>query len=55
MKKFLFAITLLLAITLAAGALAETVILPVQRVEEEGLAFPRDKVILKTNVLYMEH
>ena len=55
MKKFLFAITLLLAITLATGALAETVIIPVQRMEEEGLAFPRDKVILKTNVLYMEH
>ena len=31
MKKFRFAITLLLAVALAAGALAETVILPVQR------------------------
>ena len=55
MKKFLFVIALLLAVTLAACALAETVIIPVQRAEEEGLAFPRDKVILKTNVLYMEH
>ena len=55
MKKFLFAITLLLAVTLAACALAETVIIPVQRVEEEGLAFDREKVVLKTNVLYMEH
>ena len=55
MKKIVFVMTLLLAAVLAAGALAETVILPVQRAEEEGLAFPREKVLLKTNVLYMEH
>ena len=55
MKKFLFVITLLLAVALAAGALAETVILPVQRVEEEGLAFDREQVVLKTSRLYTEH
>ena len=55
MKKFLFVITLLLAVTLAACALAETVILPAQRAEEEGLAFDREKVMLKTANLYMEH
>ena len=55
MKKILFIIALLLAVTLAAGALAETVMIPVQRAEEESAAFPRDKVILKTNVLYLEH
>ena len=55
MKKFLFVITLLLAVTLAAGALAETVIIPVRRVEEEGLAFDREQVVLKTSRLYTEH
>ena len=55
MKKFRFAIALLLAVALAAGALADTVILPVQRVEEEGLAFDREKVMLKTADMYMEH
>ena len=55
MKKILFVITLLLAAVLAAGALAETVIIPVQRAEEEGLPFTREQAVNKMNDLYMEH
>lgn len=55
MKKFLFAITLLLAVTLATGALAETAVMPVQRAEEEGLPFTREQAISKMNDVYAEH
>ena len=55
MKKILFVITLLLAVTLAAGALAETTVMPVQREKEEGLPFTREQAISKMNDMYMEH
>ena len=55
MKKFLFVITLLLAVTLAAGALAETAVMPVRRAEEEGLPFTREQAISKMNDVYAEH
>ena len=55
MKKILFVITLLLAVTLAAGVLAETAVMPVQREEEEGLPFTREQAISKMNDVYAEH
>ncbi len=55
MKKILFVITLLLAAVLAAGALAETALIPVQRAEEEGLPYTREQAISRMNDMYAEH
>ena len=54
-RKSLPAIILLLVLILVTGALADSVIIPVQRVPEDNLPFTREEALTRTADLFSAH